>query len=90
MANFLAIAVSSTLTDRPLMKKVTEATSDQALISQFVLEHMQLSGNRFCDEKNDWLESHKEHATVEEIYKQKQELEELLKPMLSKLEETGK
>lgn len=47
-----------------------------------------LSGNRFCDEKNDWLESHKEHATVEEIYKQKQELEELLKPMLSKLEET--
>lgn len=40
MANFLAIALSSTLTDRPLMKKVTEATGDQALISQLVLEHM--------------------------------------------------
>lgn len=50
----------------------------------------QLSGNRFCDEKNDWLESHKENATVEDIYKQKQELEELLKPILSKLEESGK
>ena len=49
----------------------------------------QLSGNRFCDEKNDWLESHKENATVEDIYKQKQELEELLKPILSKLEESG-
>ena len=49
----------------------------------------QLSGNRFCDEKNDWLESHRETATVEDIYKQKHELEELLKPMLSKLEDTG-
>lgn len=47
-----------------------------------------LSGNRFCDEKNDWLESHKENATVEEIYKQKHELEELLKPILSKLEDS--
>ncbi|XP_020627395.1 ankyrin repeat domain-containing protein 45-like isoform X1 [Orbicella faveolata] len=48
-----------------------------------------LSGNRFCDEKNDWLESHKENATVEDIYKQKEELEELLKPILSKLDESG-
>lgn len=49
----------------------------------------QLSGNRFCDEKSDWLESHKESATVDEIYKQKYELEELLKPMLNKLEDAG-
>ncbi|XP_073242544.1 ankyrin repeat domain-containing protein 45-like isoform X2 [Porites lutea] len=48
-----------------------------------------LSGNRFCDEKNDWLESHKENATVEEINKQKRELEELLKPILSKLDDSG-
>jgi len=48
-----------------------------------------LSGNRFCDEKTDWLESHKESASVEDIYKQKHELEELLRPMLSKLEDPG-
>ncbi|XP_068732415.1 ankyrin repeat domain-containing protein 45-like isoform X1 [Montipora capricornis] len=47
-----------------------------------------LNGNRFCDEKNDWLEAHRESASVEEIYRQKGELEELLKPMLSKLEDT--
>ena len=51
--------------------------------------HLQLNGNRFCDEKNDWLEAHRESASVEEIYRQKGELEELLKPMLSKLEDTG-
>ena len=48
-----------------------------------------MSGNRFCDEKNDWLDSHKENATVEEINKQKRELEELLKPILSKLDDSG-
>lgn len=48
-----------------------------------------MSGNRFCDEKNDWLDSHKENATVAEINKQKRELEELLKPILSKLDDSG-
>ena len=50
---------------------------------------LQLSGNRFCDEKNEWLTSHKESSTLEEVLKQKAELAESLHPILSKLEDHG-
>lgn len=62
-------------------------TDPEKHLGRFTRED-KLNGNRFCDEKSDWLEAHKENASVEEIYRQKYELEELLKPMLSKLEET--
>ena len=69
--------------------KLRRCFARHVFVKPCVLLFLKLSGNRFCDEKNDWLESHKESATVEEINKQKRELEELLKPILSKLDDPG-
>lgn len=72
-----------------LVCKLRRGFARHVFVKSCVLFSWQLSGNRFCDEKNDWLDSHKENATVEEINKQKRELEELLKPILSKLDDSG-
>lgn len=72
-----------------LVCKLRRCLARHIFVKSCVLFFSKLSGNRFCDEKNDWLESHKENATVEEINKQKRELEELLKPILSKLDDSG-
>ena len=72
-----------------LVCKLRRGFARHVFVKFCVLFSWQLSGNRFCDEKNDWLDSHKENATVEEINKQKRELEELLKPILSKLDDSG-
>ncbi|XP_031573896.1 ankyrin repeat domain-containing protein 45-like [Actinia tenebrosa] len=43
------------------------------------------SGNRYCDEKNEWLEANRNSSTLEEVLKQKKEFDELLQPILDKL-----
>ncbi|EDO47171.1 predicted protein [Nematostella vectensis] len=46
-----------------------------------------VSGNRYCDEKSEWLENNADTASLEEIVKQKEDLAGVLQPILSKLED---
>lgn len=43
-------------------------------------------GNRFCDEKLDWIESNRDLASYQQITDKKLELEQQLKNTMSKLE----
>lgn len=46
------------------------------------------TGNRLCDEKNDWLMTNLEYASVKQIYGKKKELEQSLQYILLKLEDS--
>ena len=52
--------------------------------NNFVLK---VTGNKACDEKNNWMENNKEMATLEEIKAATDELETILQPIFSKLKE---
>lgn len=45
-----------------------------------------MTGNKFCDEKNIWLMTHKDTASVELILRKKDELYESLRKVFIKLQ----
>ena len=45
-----------------------------------------IHGNRFCDEKLDWVENNRDVASYQQIVEKKNELKNQLKNTMSKLE----
>lgn len=59
-------------------------------MNTLLIYDFQATGNRLCDEKNDWLMTNLEYASVKQIYGKKKELEESLQYIFLKLEDSGK